>query len=86
MKKDELTKYNEEFLATIDMKMDLKSYELYQLLFSYISPNKLKKTGEIVLPVKAIIKYMDVDQNLETELKNIVNTLQRQAVYEISNL
>ena len=41
--KDELTKYNEEFLATIDMKMDLKSYELYQLLFSYISPTKLKK-------------------------------------------
>ena len=86
MKKNELTKYNEEFLATIDMKMDLKSYELYQLLFSYISPTKLKKTGVVDLPVKAIINYMDVDQNLETELKTIVNTLQRQAVYEISNL
>lgn len=68
------------------MKMDLKSYELYQLLFSYISPTKLKKTGVVDLPVKAIINYMDVDQNLETELKTIVNTLQRQAVYEISNL
>ncbi|BDP92840.1 replication initiation protein [Enterococcus faecium] len=86
MKKDELTKYDEEFLATIDMKMDFKSYELYQLLFSYISPTNLKKTGVVNLPVEAIVKYMDVDQNLEMELKNIVNTLQRQAVYEISNL
>ena len=83
MKKDELTKYNEEFLATIDMKMDLKSYELYQLLVSYITPTKLTTTGVGDLPVKAIINYMDVDQNLETELKTIVNNLKRQSVYEI---
>ena len=36
---------------------------------SVISHPKLKKTGVVDLPVKAIINYMDVDQNLETELK-----------------
>lgn len=86
MKRNELAKYNEEFLATIDMKMDYKSYELYQLMFSYISPKKLKETGVVSLPVEVIVKYLDVEQNFETELKSIVNTFQRQFVYEISNL
>lgn len=83
LKKQKTSKYSEDFLAMVDIKMGKESYELYQQLFSEFAVRSPKASNSIAIPMYNFLGLKEDEQLPKKVIKEKIKKLQSESIYEI---